>query len=470
MTRSRPTHPRRWMLVLGMLAVLFVSGCAARQPAADPGVILTGGALSSPVLLAGKESVVYARVRIDTRALPPRERGALNLAIALDTSGSMQGDAIEAAKHATLEMVDALVDGDRLAIVVFHTKAEVLVPSSKVTPRLRARVHELVGELQALGTTEMQDGLVAAISEVRTNASPDSINRVVLLGDGVPNHGESLEAYAVNAGEAGIPITTLGLGLDYDEILMGRIAQVSGGRYRYIEDPGKVAAFFEEEVNRIDNVYARRMRLTMTPGPGVVIDAVLNDTTSDRSARVVPLGDVVRGERREVVVALRVTPRKADAALELLDVNIEFEDAVANAGALQRRVYFGGRASASEEDVARAHDKDVELSAALARASSTTVRALEFARVGQNILARDMLQAGAAEAENSDKSTPSEDLKKRADEMRAVANSLPADDRVAPQPNPSSSGYQFEDEVQAIPEQSNRDRKALHESSLDRLR
>lgn len=459
--------------------VLFVLGCApaASPPGArDPNAVRVEVALGSPVLLANGDSTVYAVLRVSTAARPTRERGPVNVALAIDTSGSMEGEAIAAARRASLEVIDALKDGDRLAVVVFHSKAEVLVPSTELDAEVRAEARRRIAAMEARGTTEMAGGLQTALDEVLSNVNPNGVNRVVLLGDGIPNQPANLEYTARRAADRGVAITTLGLGLDYDEMLMGKLADLSGGRYRYIETADKLAGFFREELDRLDLVYGRNAAVALTPGPGVRIDAIVGGETISpgHATAYLPLGDITRGDSRDVVVRMTVTPRKADVPIELLDAVLTFDDALEQAGRLERRLYLGARTTLDEAEVARAKNPAVELSAALAEASATTLQALELGKQGAYLRARGLLEKGAAAALAQSKRTPSAELEKLAANMTSVAKDMPEADRPAPKSHSSGYEYEFSDDSMAAPMPAEapsvvRKRKEVHQKAVEAL-
>ncbi|MDC0740465.1 vWA domain-containing protein [Polyangium mundeleinium] len=465
--------------LLLVAAVLFVLGCgpaASPTGARDPNAVRVEALLGSPLLLANGDSTVYAVLRISTAARPARERGPVNVALAIDTSGSMEGEAIVAARRASLQVIDALKDGDRLAVVVFHSKAELLVPSTELDAEVREEARQRIAAMEARGTTEMADGLQTALDQVLANHNPNGVNRVVLLGDGIPNRAANLEYTAKRAADRGVAVTTLGLGLDYDETLMGRLADLSGGRYSYIESADKLAGFFREELDRLDTVYGRQASVTLNPGPGVRIDAIVGtQMMSPGSAASMPLGDIVRGDTRDVVVRMTVTPRKANVPIELLDAVLTFDDALEQAGRLERRLYFGARTTLDEGEVAKAKNPAVDLSAALAEASATTLQALEFGKQGSYVHARGLLEKGAAAALAQSKRTPSSELEKLAANMTSVAKDMPEADRPAP-PSPSPSGYEYEfsDDSMATPMPSEspsvvRNRKEVHQKAVKAL-
>ena len=446
----RQTASLRFELVLAALsaiALFLITGCGQPAvPAADPGAVVMVGELGTPLLLANGQSTVYARIRLTTLARPEKPRGPINVALAIDTSGSMEGAAIKEARKAALDMIDALKNGDRLAVIAFHTRTEVLLPSTELDEESRATVKQKIGQMQAQGTTDMAGGLEAALAEVQSHRIPQGVNRVVLLGDGIPNNPSPIESTARRALASGVAITTLGLGLDYDETLMGRIAEISGGRYRYVEGADKVVAFFREEMQRIDTVYGRNASAQLVAGPGVRIDAVVgNESSSGGSQAYVSLGDIARGDTRDILVRLTVTPRKAGVPIELLDAEIAFDDALESAGRLTRHVYLGAHTVAQESEVEAAKKPEIELAAALAEASATTLRAMELAKNGSYVRAREMLTQGSQAAIAQAKRTPSAALTKHADDMVAVAKDMPAAD--APRAAPAAdTGYEFQDD------------------------
>ncbi|MBK9263512.1 MAG: VWA domain-containing protein [Polyangiaceae bacterium] len=459
-----------------VLFALFMCGCrpAESPESRDPHAVTAEGLLGTPVLLANGESTVYAVVRLGTVPRPAQQRGPVNVALAIDTSGSMEGEGIEAARKSGMSVVDSLADGDRLAIVVFHSKAEILLESEELSPDVRAEAKQKIEAIEARGTTAMGEGLDLALNQVNAHFDAKGINRIVLLGDGIPNVSSRLDYTAQRAAQRGIVITTIGLGLDYDEVLMANIATTSGGRYRYVEAPDKLAAFFKEELGRFDSVYGRHASATLTPGPGVRIDGVVGGQSGSESAYV-PLGDITHGDTRDIVVRLIVKPRKPGVPIELLDATIQFDDALEDAGRLERRVYFGAHTTLDEAEVAKAKRPDVELAAALAEASATTIQAMAMGKKGRYLSARDMLTKGAEAAIAQSKRTPSRELEKFAENMRTVAKDMPEVDAPQLKQSTESHGYDFSDDaVNAAPAEApspsvTKMRKEVHQQAVDQL-
>jgi Ca-activated chloride channel family protein len=423
------------LFFLAALMMVALSGCAssAMPEAKDPGALTFEGALANKYVAAEPSSPAVARLRIGTVAPPETEKPKVNLALVVDTSGSMEGQPIEDARAASMAMIDALAEGDRLAVVVFHSKAEVLLPSTPIDADNRAEIKARLKGMKAQGTTDMAGGLQAGLDQVSASLEPRGINRIVLLGDGVPNEEGMIRSMATAAGSRGVTITALGLGLDYNESLMGAVAQISGGRFHYIERSEEVAAFFKEEVLRLQGVFARNATLEITPGPGVRIEAVVGHPMVHTGAKVqVTLGDLSRGDKRELIVKLSADPKREGAPVELLDAVLWFDDGVAGAGRLERRVFLGARSTGSKADIEAGRNRDVEDSAASIQAAAATLKAIEAARAGDTGRAQEMLEQAAAEASSGAKLNANVELEQKASSMRALSQILPA--ATAPSP------------------------------------
>lgn len=432
---------------LAWLAILIAVGCGGAQTGGegeDPEVILMSGDLGNVFVVAGEPSEVVSQIRIETTALRGAQRPAINLALVIDTSGSMDGDPIGDARAASLDLLSALQPEDRLAVVAFHSETEVLLESTRLDGADIGELRARIGRMEARGTTDLAGGLRAGLEELVRNLEPEGINRLVLLSDGVPNEAAQILPLAQAAGERGIRITALGLGLDYDETLLAQVAQRSGGRFHFVEESSMVASVFRDEVLRFERLLARNLVLELNPGPGVRIDGVVGqNVTAGVNGRIqVSLGDVSESEHRDVIVRMHADPRRAGATVELLDAVLRFDDAVQNAGRLERRVFLGARASSDPAEIQTGRREDVERAAARLMAAVTTVQAIEAARVGNIEEARAVLAEAATRAEASHGQDVQ--LQRQAQQMRVLRSALPSMGGAAAAAAPS---YDFEAEA-----------------------
>ena len=369
-----------WALALAAAAVVFFACARTRTPQKAAPPLDLEAALGGGLVEAGSSQALVARVAIASRARTSAARPPVNLALLVDTSGSMEGRAIEDARKAALALLGALRKEDRVAVVAFHSAAEVVLPSTRLAdldePELRAKI----AAMKAQGTTDMASGLRLAVAEVTAHLEPEGVNRIVLLGDGVPNDDRQILPIVQGAAARGVSVTALGLGDDYDETLMGRVARQSGGRFFYVEDSAKVASFFAEEVVRLERVVAKNAVLELRPGPGVTVTRVIGreSQTLERGVSV-PLGDVSLGEEQEVVLELASAPARSGASVEVLDAVLRYQDGLGGV-TREERVFVGARASADLAAVEASRQQAVHDAAARARDAAATLERIEQER------------------------------------------------------------------------------------------
>ncbi len=378
------------------LAIVATSPTEALPAASD--LLTLDTAPGNRFVRADQRGEAVIRVRINGQKLHDARRPPVNLGLVVDTSGSMEGDAIRDARAASLALLESLSEGDRLSIVTFDSHAEVLVPATRLDKETIVKMRERIGTMKAQGTTDLAGGLRAALAQVLSGFQANGVNRIVLLGDGVPNDEPSVLPIAKQAAASMVPVTVLGLGVDYNETLMNQIAQQSGGKYHFVRDSSAVATVFKDELVRVKRVVARNTHLRLRPGPGVTIDEVVGVPASASGADVdVALGDVSEGDQRDVIVRLSVSGRRAGSLVEIVDAEVSF-DRVSVGGRLTAQKFVGARASADTKEIAAAIDNDVQRAAAHARVASKIVRAIALARAGSLGEARTLLDDAERDA------------------------------------------------------------------------
>jgi Ca-activated chloride channel homolog len=375
------------------LAALALGGAACAHPqtssvevahavvaAALPGPHMDG-ALATKMVPALRDSVVTARLTIDSRIDASTPRPALNVALCIDTSGSMEGKAIEDAKKAALSFLGGIRPGDGFSLVTFDTSARVVVPATHMSADTDlAAIRAAIGGIRARGTTAMTEGLSTAIQQVRSLYDATRVNRVVLVSDGVPNDATQLRAIAQQAQQSGISVSAMGLGVDYDEILMGDLAQTAGGRFKYIDDSSKIATYLGDELTRITRVSARNASLEIATGPGVVVEGVigLQMQPNGRGGVIVYLGDISLGAHRDLFIKLRAHGRRDGAPVELADATLRW---VGTDGASHDdHFFFGAHATLDDAELAKNRDDAVERGAKDAQQAADAIEAIRRAQ------------------------------------------------------------------------------------------
>jgi uncharacterized protein YegL len=205
------------------------------------------------------------------------ERQPLNIALAIDCSGSMQEDnKLEFAQQAAITLVKSLRRYDTISIVSFETKARVEVPPSPANDV--AYLEKAIAGIPLGQETDLYEGLRLAWEQIMTSADRSSINRVILLTDGEPTRGRTkpndFASLANQIRQSGVPVTTVGVGPTYNEQLLTTIAQMTGSLWYHVSDPSYMEDIFAEEVTQMSKTIVRRPTLTITAHEGTnIVDA-----------------------------------------------------------------------------------------------------------------------------------------------------------------------------------------------------
>jgi Ca-activated chloride channel family protein len=404
-------------------STVFACACGATAPPGDPNLIEMSADATTTLVTAGAPGELAVRIRVSAGRVADAVRPPLDLVLLLDTSGSMEGAPIAAVRTAARALVERMSPDDHLAIVTFDSTARALVPSVAIDDDRRAAALAAIGRVEARGTTALADGLAVALEQVGRGHQPGSIDRIVLLGDGVPNDPAPIANLVARARGAGVSITALGFGLEFDEVGLRTIASDTGGVYRFLDKPDAVAEVFDRELVRMQTVVGRNLVLHLQAGPGVEIEDIPGLSASG-GGRVAVLGDLAAGDLRDVIVPLRITGHRDGATVELLDARLDFEDAVNGSGERQRTTYSAVHASADATAVAKAVKVDIEIAKARARAAAAIVWAIGAARQGLIDNARAALEAGETAARADAEHLHDPELTALAGRMHEVAGRL----------------------------------------------
>ena len=220
-----------------------------------------------PVLMAGKKQTTAVKVAVKGFEMKSdKERAPLNVALVLDRSGSMSGTKIERAKEAAIQAIRRLDSRDIVSVVIFDDEIEVLIPATKVS-NLEG-MERKIRSITARNSTALYAGTEKGAAEVRKFFEKGIVNRVILLSDGQANVGPSSPAQLAELGRKlggrGISVTTLGLGSDYNEDLMVKLASASDGNHKFIESASEMADIFQKEFNTALSVVAQDVQCVVT--------------------------------------------------------------------------------------------------------------------------------------------------------------------------------------------------------------
>jgi Ca-activated chloride channel homolog len=272
----------------------------------------------------------HLRIALTGFDLPnEKKRMPVNVAIVIDKSGSMQGDRIEQARRAAIQAVDRLTDDDIVSVVVYDTTVEVIVPATKATDR--RGIQSRIKSIRADGNTALHAGVTKGAAEVRKFLDDKRVNRVILLSDGLANVGPSSPSELGKLGASllkeGITVSTLGLGLGYNEDLMSQLATQSSGNHFFIESADNLAEVFQREFDDVLTVVAQKIRIEARLADGIRPVKVLNYPAEiDGQSVVIEVGSLYARQERYFVLEVEIPLGQDGSKRSVGEVAVEYKN------------------------------------------------------------------------------------------------------------------------------------------------
>lgn len=239
--------------------------------------------------------------------------------LAIDVSGSMQGEPIDQVIRSVDRLLDGLRAEDRVGVIAFSSGATTVVEPVPVDAAGKKLVRARVARLFAEGQTNVEAGLDLA-AEVLGPVEPGRRRGVVLLSDGEPNEGattaEALRA-VVARHRASASISALGYGVKHHEDILTAIGDAGGGGYEFVPDPATCARAFARALGAQADVVADGIELAIAPAAGVEVVKLLGGEPMriGRDGLTITLPDMVPGMRRLVVAEIAVRAPGAERFL-----------------------------------------------------------------------------------------------------------------------------------------------------------
>jgi Ca-activated chloride channel family protein len=283
------------------------------------GVVSLSGHLSQNKVLQGSDGTVTlsldmtAEDILDTAAGDTRNA---DMIIVMDRSGSMKGRKIRDAKQAVLRLLAGLTPKDRFALIAYSDGVQKYSGLTRVTDESRAFHLSAINGMRAGGGTNLGAGLKAGIETLKTASRTGNASRIILISDGLANKGITdshvLGKIASIAAEKEFSISTVGVGAEFNEILMTRIADQGTGNYYYLENPAAFVEVFQKEFLVAQTTAATSVAVWVPLSNGLTLtDASGYPVTIRNGHAVFHPGSLRSGQTRKIFLTFRVPTHRA---------------------------------------------------------------------------------------------------------------------------------------------------------------
>ena len=284
-----------------------------------------------------------------------------------------------------------LAPTDRFSIVAYDNQVQVVMPlgSWSITEATQA-----VQAIEVNGSTNLSDGWLTACMQLAEAPDARDLRKCLLMSDGQANAGivdaGQLGAHAAALRERGICTSTFGIGHDFDEELMTRMAREGGGQAYYIEHAAQTPGLLTSELGETLDVVARDVVLHLRLPDRATLD-VLSDFRASGAGptQTVALGHLVSGQA--VSVLLRVACPEGTTGTSL-SLGASVVSAEQPAGAWSDLVW-----TYADEEACAQQAMDAEVLAHIARVDAARARreAVFHNRRGNFVGARRTMEEAA---------------------------------------------------------------------------
>jgi Ca-activated chloride channel homolog len=394
------------MIATTLLTALPLVGSAAQ--------VKLDVSLANPVLIAGKKQTTYLKVGLTGFEMEGKsKRTPANIAIVIDRSGSMQGDKIKQAKEAARVAISRLNGNDIVSVVAYDDTVSVLVPATKASDR--EAILAGIDRIEAGGSTALFAGVSKGAEEVRKFLTRDRVNRVILLSDGLANVGPDTPGALGELGSSlvkeGISVTTLGLGLGFNEDLMSLLAQRSDGNHAFIEHSKDLVKIFNYEFGDVLSVVAQEVLVTINCAEAVRPVKVLGRQADIAGQNVVAsINQLYSNQEKYLMLEVEIPEGSVKKPLDVANVKVTYANmSTKTTDTLTSAVAV--RFTESEEQVVQKRDKVVLEAAVMQVATERNIMATQLRDEGKVEEAQKLLifnagylqqQAGELESEQLD--------------------------------------------------------------------
>jgi tight adherence protein B len=196
----------------------------------------------------------------------------LGVALVIDASESMAGNAIAGAMKAARVFAGRRKAGQQLGVVVYNAKTEVLLPFTTDGARIR---EALATTPRVAYYTRMYDAVEEAVSLIRAERLKHGA--IVLLSDGQELDSKStLEAATASARTAGIRIFTVALrSRFFDSTALKSLAASTGGEYFEANSPNALVGIYRRLGRQLANEYLIQYRSFAGPNERVHVQVAV---------------------------------------------------------------------------------------------------------------------------------------------------------------------------------------------------
>ncbi|MBN3039790.1 MAG: VWA domain-containing protein [Candidatus Omnitrophica bacterium] len=357
-----------------------------------------------PIVVVGQDQNIVVKVGLIADKDKKTKRMPINLAVVLDKSGSMgSNQKMENAKLAALDVIQRLDEEDIFSLVIYDDEPRILIPAQRV--KNKDYLAGLVRNVYSGGSTALWGGVNFGAAEVRKNLSDQYINRIILLSDGLANVGpqstEELSELGRRLSHEGITVSTVGVGLDYNEDLMAGLAKGSDGNFYFAKNSDSLPEIFSQEIGEAMTLQAKDIKIHLEClGEARPVSVIGRKGSITEKSFELGIKDLYSNSEKFALFEMSLPKGKDGQVIKAASISIEYTDPYSRKAYKDTKevtIKYTGNIEMADQQL----NKDVVKDVALNRVSVQNEQAVQLSKQGKYKEASKLFEKGKRELEKS---------------------------------------------------------------------
>lgn len=266
-----------------------------------------------------KKQTIYVNCNLRAPECPEQNRKPIDVVIVLDRSGSMCGQKLDLCLKTIRFLIEQLSHQDRLSIITYATTVTTNIVLTKMDEKGKTAIREILSSIHAGSSTNLSGGLLNGLQEIQSpkrqdEDSPNPIKSVLLLTDGLANHGitstEGMVQMLQGSMQSDVSLFTFGYGNEHNVEMLRQISEVGRGVYYFVKDVDDVTVAFANCLGGLLSVTAQNIKIDFRSTNGCEIISVKTKkdvkTIIPQKHFEVDIGDLYGEEERDILIVVQI--------------------------------------------------------------------------------------------------------------------------------------------------------------------
>lgn len=368
-------YSKKWaqMSAAFMIVVLAGVGVFAKTSTHTP-ITLQGKGIGSQLVISqtkvlqGSDGEVYLKMTLTPDAElsgHASERKPTDFVVVLDRSGSMsEKNKMDYAHKAIESLLTQMKSNDRFTLVTFDNIVETPVTQQFVGKGAVAKIMTAVSDVTPRGGTNLADGLMEGVKFLKSSTiDGNRVKRLIMISDGNANIGITnpveIGQMAKNLASGEFAISTIGVGVDFNEQIMANIADYGMGNYHFLDKISEMDKILAGEFFGASQVVAQNLEVQLNLTGVQLVDASGYPIEKNGSNYSFKPGHLYANQTKVVYLTLKVpTQNLGEYSLGVANLSYRIQDKDYVLPIMQNTYSVACLSAEKKEEVVASIDKD----------------------------------------------------------------------------------------------------------------